>query len=61
MSRVVANEKTVLMEQEFLPFTTPTIGEDVLNEVRACLTSGWIATGPRVQQFEQDVKDYTKA
>ena len=61
MSRVVANEKTVLMEQEFLPFTTPTIGEDVLNEVRACLTSGWIATGPRVQQFEQDVKAYTKA
>ena len=27
----------------------------------ACLKSGWITTGPRVKQFEEDLKTYLGA
>ncbi len=46
---------------DFLPFTTPCLDQDVLDSAMACLKSGWIATGPRVQQFESDLKNYTGA
>lgn len=42
----------------FLPFSKPTIEQEEIDEVIACLQSGWIATGPRVQQFENDLKAY---
>ncbi len=45
-------------EEEFLPFTKPCIDEDVIESAVDCLRSGWIATGPRVQQFEKDLCDY---
>lgn len=42
----------------FLPFSKPTIEEEEINEVVNCLQSGWLATGPRVQQFEKDLENY---
>jgi dTDP-4-amino-4,6-dideoxygalactose transaminase len=42
----------------FLPFTKPTICDDAINEVVECLKSGWITTGPRVEQFESMIQDY---
>lgn len=42
----------------FLPFARPTITEDEIQEVRACLESGWLATGPRVQRFEEDLGSF---
>lgn len=42
----------------FLPFAKPTITEKELQEVQACLESGWLATGPRVQKFEELLKEY---
>ena len=49
------------MRTSFLPFALPSITDAEINEVVASLKSGWITTGPKVQQFEQQLRDYTKA
>ncbi len=36
------------MTEEFLPFSRPTISQAAIDDVVACLKSGWITTGPRV-------------
>lgn len=43
---------------EFLPFALPEIGEEEINEVIDTLRSGWVTTGPKTKQFEQDFQDY---
>ena len=47
--------------EEFLPFSRPSISQGAIDEVVACLKSGWITTGPRVTQFEDDLKAYVGA
>lgn len=42
----------------FLPFTRPTIDEDTLDGVAAVLRSGWIASGPKVHDFEAALSAY---
>ncbi|HEY9130875.1 MAG TPA: DegT/DnrJ/EryC1/StrS aminotransferase family protein [Dyella sp.] len=42
------------MQAPFLIFGAPSIGEEEIAEVEACLRSGWLGTGPRVAQFERD-------
>jgi dTDP-4-amino-4,6-dideoxygalactose transaminase len=42
----------------FLPFTRPTIDEDTIQGVAAVLRSGWIASGPKVQDFEAALSTY---
>ncbi len=42
-----------------IPFSPPFIDDDVLQEVDDVLTSGWITTGPKVQQLEHEVKKFT--
>ena len=42
----------------FLPFAKPSLSEAAIEEVVACLRSGWITTGPRVQKFEEMLTDY---
>lgn len=42
------------MTQKFLPFALPDIGEEEIAEVVHALRSGWITTGPKTKQFEQD-------
>lgn len=49
------------MANEFLKFCTPEINQETIDEVTACLKSGWLATGPRVQRFEEDLKKYLGA
>lgn len=49
------------MNNDFLPFAKPDISQAAIDEVVACLTSGWITTGPRTQQFEQDLAHYLQA
>jgi len=49
------------MNNEFLPFAKPSISQEAIDEVVACLQSGWITTGPRVKQFEDDLKKYLNA
>jgi len=47
--------------EEFLPFSRPSISQETIDEVVACLKSGWITTGPRVAQFSEDLKAYFQA
>lgn len=49
------------MDQDFLPFAKPSISQAAIDEVVACLQSGWITTGPRVQQFTALLKNYLSA
>lgn len=49
------------MTNDFLPFSKPTIDEATIQEVVDCIHSGWMATGPRVQKFTQDLKNYLEA
>ena len=49
------------MNEEFLPFARPSISRAAIDEVVACLESGWITTGPRVQKFEEALKSYLGA
>jgi dTDP-4-amino-4,6-dideoxygalactose transaminase len=46
---------------DFLPFSRPSISQEAIDEVVTCLKSGWITTGPRVKQFEEDLKTYLGA
>jgi dTDP-4-amino-4,6-dideoxygalactose transaminase len=38
----------------FLPFALPEIGEEEIAEVVDTLRSGWVTTGPKAKQFEDD-------
>lgn len=49
------------MNNEFLPFAKPSISQEAIDEVVACLKSGWITTGPRVKQFETALMEYLQA
>ena len=42
-------------------FAPPEIGQREVAEVVATLESGWLSTGPRVQQFERAFADYVGA
>lgn len=45
----------------FLPFHVPLIEEDDMRAVRDVMQSGWITTGPKAAQFEQEFAQYTGA
>ena len=49
------------MSDDFLPFSRPALSRAAIDEVVACLESGWITTGPRVKRFEQDLAAYLGA
>jgi dTDP-4-amino-4,6-dideoxygalactose transaminase len=49
------------MSSDFIPFSTPAIGEEEINEVVAALRSGWLTTGPRTAQFENEFRAYVGA
>ena len=43
-----------------IPFALPLIDHDVIHEVNDCLTNtGWLTTGPKVRQLEEEVKKLT--
>ncbi len=46
------------MNGGFLVYGSPAIEETEIQEVVACLRSGWLGTGPKVAQFEEDFKRY---
>lgn len=50
-----------MSQPPFLPFSRPSIDQAAIDEVVACLRSGWIATGPRVEQFESMLREYFEA
>ena len=46
------------MNKEFLPFTRPSIDEQTIAGVAEVLRSGWITSGPQVQEFEVRLSAY---
>jgi dTDP-4-amino-4,6-dideoxygalactose transaminase len=42
----------------FLPFALPDIGDEEVAAVVECLRSGWVTTGPKTRQFEQEFCAY---
>jgi len=47
--------------RDFLPFATPLIGEEEIQEVVDTLRSTWITTGPKAKRFEQEFAAYLGA
>ncbi len=44
--------------RERIPFSRPSIGDEEITEVVACLRSGWITSGTRVARFEEAFAGY---
>ena len=44
-----------------VPYHRPSIGQEEIQEVVRTLESGWLTTGPRTQQFEQEFREYVQA
>jgi dTDP-4-amino-4,6-dideoxygalactose transaminase len=51
----------VMVRNPFLVFGSPIIERPEIDEVIACLESGWLGTGPRVARFEEEFKAYKNA
>ena len=49
---------TTSKDQPFIVFGAPDIGPEEIDEVVATLESGWIGTGPKVAQFEEEFAAY---
>ncbi len=49
------------MNSHFIHFSPPLIDDEEIQEVIQCLKSGWITTGPKVSEFEQNVSSYVGA
>ncbi len=49
------------MRPEFLSFSPPLIGEEEIEEVVKALRSGWITTGPRVDRFQSEFREFVGA
>ncbi len=45
-------------KERFLVFGAPDLQQTEIDEAMACMHSGWIGTGPRVAQFENDFGKY---
>ncbi|OCQ54394.1 UDP-4-amino-4-deoxy-L-arabinose--oxoglutarate aminotransferase [Photorhabdus australis subsp. thailandensis] len=46
------------MNNKFLPFALPEIGQPEIDEVIDSLKTGWITTGPKTRKFEYDFAQY---
>ena len=46
------------MQQPFIPFARPDIGDAETEAVVRAMRSGWVTTGPETKAFEQEFADY---
>lgn len=46
------------MRDKFLVFGSPCIGQEEIDEVVATMRSGWLGTGPKTHQLEQEFAEY---
>lgn len=47
-----------MSDEKFLPFALPEIGEEEIAEVVDAIRSGWVTTGPKTRQFEQNFSEF---
>lgn len=52
------NQQPLSTRETFLVFGAPAIEEAEIQEVVATMRSGWLGTGPKVAQFEEDFRRY---
>ena len=57
MKTVNTDKLKVRSRENFLVFGSPIIEQAEINEVVASMTSGWLGTGPKVAQFEENFKN----
>jgi len=57
LPKLKVKEKS-LIRRDFLPFHLPAIEEEEIAEVVDTLRSGWITTGPKSKQFEEEFAQY---
>src|SRR5450432_2504828 len=50
-----------MSEHPFIPFNRPEIDDAEIGEVVSTLRSGWLTTGERTAQFQEDFRAYTGA
>ena len=58
MSKDTTQKKNKPIRDDFLVFGSPKIEQPEIDEVVKCLKSGWIGTGPCVNEFENNFRDY---
>ena len=46
------------MEQKFIAFALPDIGDEEIDSVVATMRSGWVTTGPKTYEFEKEFATY---
>src|SRR5438067_1211766 len=46
------------MRETFLPFSRPAVGQEEIDEIIDSIRSGWITTGPKVERFAGQFRDY---
>lgn len=46
------------MNDHFLPFASPDLGEEEIDQVVETLRSGWLTTGPKTREFEEKFAAY---
>jgi len=46
--------KDTRIRSTFLPFALPDVGETELFQIKEALESGWVTTGPKTRQFEEE-------
>lgn len=52
---------TRFRRETYLPYFVPMIGDREIAGVVECLRSGWLTTGPKVNEFERQFAEYTGA
>ena len=50
--------QSYMVNDNFLPFALPCLGEEEINEVEDTLRSGWLTTGPKTKRFEKDFAEF---
>lgn len=53
--------EAVVNEHKFIVFGSPLLGEEEIDSVTTTLRTAWIGTGPRVQEFEKEMREYSGA
>jgi len=49
------------VENTFIPFHRPSVGQPEIDGVVAALKAGWLNSGPRAAQFEEEFRSYVRA
>ena len=53
--------KPVRKKEDFLVFGAPLIEQPEIDEVVGCMQRGWIGTGPKVHEFEENFREFKGA